>query len=271
MKKKRPLLENFTKNVTKNLKSIVTLSLILVLGGFAFTYMELTSMKKEKAAQELFYEGEKLYLDALKNIQDPEKPEQLEQLEANKDKDKTKDKAKDKNKDEKTSFASLSDHPDTQKAIDILKKVLAKYPSTSTAWLSALLLGDIFRQQNKPKEALELTQHLPWPKKTSRLLSLLALNQRGSLLADTGNCKGALDLWERIKPGPLVSEDDQVSFFYQEVRLRMGLCYEKEKNWQKAKSIYENLIDEKKGSPSLQKLAKKYLHILDFKLKEKQI
>ena len=277
MKKESYLsLERFVQNITEHIKWIVAFGVAFVVVGATFVYMELTSMQKEMAAQELFYEGEKLYLGLLKEQEQEGKAGAAGSKKAKtKDKDKGKGKAKTtKEAGKKTSSLdslALSDHPDTKKAIELLKKVLSQYPSTSTAWLSALLLGDILRQQNKSKEALDLTQHLPWPKKTSRLFSLLALNQRGSLLADTGDCKGALDLWRRIKPEPLVSKDDKLSFFYQEVRLRMGLCYEKEKDWQNAKNVYESLVDEKKGAPSLQELAKKYLHILNFKLKEKQI
>ena len=236
------LAEGFIENITQHLKWIVTFCLVLVLGGGIFIYMEMASIKRERSAQALFYEGEKLYLSLLKEKEKEQDPE----------------KQADKILPTPPDTEAVLNHADTKKALEFFKKVLSQYPSTSTAWLSALLLGDILRQQNKSKEALELTQHLPWPKKkTSRLLSLLALNQRGSLLADTGDCKGALNLWRHIEPGPLMGKDDKVSFFYQEVRLRMGLCYEKEKDWQNAKNTYENLINEKKGISSLQETAKK--------------
>ena len=202
--------------------------------------MEWQSMKKEKAAQELFYKGEKLYLNLLKE----------------------------KGKEDSSENKSSSKH---EKVIEVLKQVVTQYPSTSTAWVAALLLGDILRQENRSKEALELTQHLPWPKKTAHLLSALALNQRGSLLADEGDCKGAIHLWKQVVPGLLSGKGKKIPFFYQEVRLRMAICHERLKNWQIAKNIYESLIYEKKGAPSLQTMAKKYLQLLNFKIKEGKI
>lgn len=128
-----------------------------------------------------------------------------------------------------------------EKIIGIYSEILQNYKGTSAVPYAYLSIGNIYYNAGKYKEALEYYSTFIEKYKKHQFLPD-ALNGRAFTNFQIGNIREAIADWEKAlelaKEGP----------FYYEAKFHLGLAYIKNKEIQKAKKIFEEIISSNKNS-----------------------
>lgn len=203
--------------------------LALVIIGLGVIGAMYLGQNKEMKAQEEYFLIEKNYLQATNPSPTKENPKP----EASKD---------------------LATH---KKAFEDL---MTKYPKTKASQMSSLYLSKIYISENNPQKALEILQKNLTS--SSDLISALVQQKTGQIQADLGQCKDAINTWDKIV------NDKSLEFLHSEVKIQQALCYEKTNDLKKAEEILTNVANQKpdqqnSDTASIQQ-AEKYLRMIQF-------
>lgn len=129
------------------------------------------------------------------------------------------------------------------------------HSGTVAAGLAALQAAEIWSGYSKSTEAIEA---LKSANLSSGIIGTMVQMRLGSLLADQGDCAGALTVWSPL------STTKNSSFLGNEVKLRMGLCAEKTGDKAQAEKLYrEVMANAKEGSEG--KLAEQLIRLMKIK------
>jgi TolA-binding protein len=143
---------------------------------------------------------------------------------------------------------------DYKDSLPLYQEVVQKYPSSQAAVLASLDLGHLYYEHKKYDDAVKV---LDGAVKYARhpVTKGLALDQLGAALEAKGDCGSAIKQWEKIE------QDKELQFLQGPSLIKMGLCYEKLKQIDKAEQTYhraETLTSDAEAA----KTAKKYLRVL---------
>lgn len=225
----------------------------VVIGVGASIYGNIAE-KKELKAQEAYYQHEKSYLDKKRDFEEAERAALRPPVKEAKDQPAPKAKATgDIEKDYGSELAGF-------------KQVMDTYSSSKAAQMAALNLSDIYLSAKKMDEATQVLEKVVPQSGGKDLISFVVLSQYGNVLSEKGDCKGAVDQWQKI-----VSRSE-ATFLHDTLRMKMAFCYEKINDIAKAEELYkkvsQNSQDPKNpqmGEMGLGKEAEKYLRLLKLK------
>ncbi len=228
---------------TKGVVGVVGFALLV--GGAIAVYGSVKSQTEEKL-QAKYYLAEKKYLDAKKKFDDSA----------------AKANEKAKKSDAATLVPSGDPEKDYTESVIEFKGLVDASPSSKAGIMSAMILADIYRQAQKTDQALSFVEKVTGGNKPSDLLSALAFKLKGNLQADLGKCEEAIGSWKKIV------DSKSFDFMSQDLKIKMGLCYEKTNDLASAEKMYQEASPSAAGAssnPSVSKEAEKYLRLLKSK------
>lgn len=152
----------FMSIVEKNIKSIVVVFLVLVIGGGSIAFVSNKSKTKEKEAQEVYFLTEKKYFEL-------------------------------KEKNEKSATKDKADYSDVKSGFLLM---IEKYPKSVAAQMSAIHLANILSSEGKQNDALNNLKKVE--NSTKGIVNYLVSQQIGLLLADTEKCEDAIVIWQSL-------------------------------------------------------------------------
>lgn len=135
--------------------------------------------------------------------------------------------------------------------------VIKDHSGTQTSLMAALTLASLQSSYKNQAAAVETLKKVEGSAKGS-LLGSLVLNMKASLMADAGDCKGALTVWDDLY------KDSSLKFMHDDFNLRRGLCHEALGDVKKAEELYMNISSSDKASVA-GRAAQKYLRLLRIK------
>ncbi|MDZ4676214.1 MAG: tetratricopeptide repeat protein [Oligoflexia bacterium] len=143
---------------------------------------------------------------------------------------------------------------DYKDSLPLYKDVIQKYPSSQAAVLASLDLGHLYSQHKKYDEASNVLQGAV---KNARhpVTKGLALDQLGGSLEAKGDCSAAISQWEKVE------KDKDLQFLHGSSLIKMGLCYEKLNQNDKAEQTYRR-AETSTTDAEAARTAKKYLRVL---------
>lgn len=135
-------------------------------------------------------------------------------------------------------------------------------PKTQAAQMAALNLTDLYMKYKTPDSALAVLQKVEPGLDKKEVLSALVHIQWGNVLAQKGDCAGAIPHWERV------TSVKAFAYAHDEARLRMGFCYQSMNDLAKAEQVYTE-ITKADGSANrdfaASREAEKYLRLIKAK------
>ncbi|MGE0633383.1 MAG: tol-pal system YbgF family protein [Pseudobdellovibrionaceae bacterium] len=137
--------------------------------------------------------------------------------------------------------------------------VIKEHPGTQASLFAALNVAGLQSSYKKIAEALETLGKVDKGVKSSSVLGALVLNMKASLLANSGDCKAAIRIWEPM------NKEQALQFMHEDFSLRLGLCHESLGDLKKAEELYTNTANNDRNSVAA-RAAQKYLRILKSKL-----
>ena len=226
---------DFMALIEKQWKLIAGLFVLFVVCGVSFAFISNQKTNKEQLAQSNYFMAEKNYFEI--------KSKSAAKAEADK-----KEKAQ----------AAPADYSAVKKDFE---KVIADYPGSKAAQMSAVYLSDILVGENNKSLALSTLQKVETT--DTGLINTLVQQQIGLLLADQDKCNEALAIWQKI------IDRKQAQFIHNNTRIQQALCYKKLNDEKKAEEILTNLANQKQEggleASSSSKEAEKYLRLIQFK------
>jgi predicted negative regulator of RcsB-dependent stress response len=139
------------------------------------------------------------------------------------------------------------------------EKILQEHKGTQAARMSALYLSEVYLDYKKIEEALKaLDSQIQISKNGEDLLALLLQHRKAALIAEKGQCPEARGVWESMV-------ENAPDYLQNEMRLKIGQCFEQEGQVEKAKQVYKELSQMARDSQSsVSRDAEKYLRYLNF-------
>lgn len=192
------------KWTANHLKTVLTLVVVFVVAGAAFSGWNIYQGQQEVKGQAQFYSLEKSLLDAKKKLSEEQ--------------------AKDKTLkgDFEKDFAAV--------AVE-MKTFAQENAGKKAGRMAAVLLVDLYREYQKSDLALELLASIEKDLDKNEILSGLLNLQWGSVLADNNQCEPAVTRWETV------INQKNLSFTHGETKLRMALCYQSLGQFEKAETL----------------------------------
>lgn len=231
-------MDSIAKWVQGNKKGISFVLGGLFIVGLAGTFYSLNLEKQERIAQEEYYKVAKVLT---------KKASDFEQA-----KSQGKAKKEDKKPKEKLALPTGDIKKDYGGSLDQLHQVIKKYPKSRAAQRAALHLSKLYLDHKQIKPALDIMRDAVKNTKKEGLLSGMVISQMGTLLAQDGNCKEAIQKWQEVL------SHKGWDYMHAENQLRIGLCYEQMNDFAKAELTYKKLTEEK-AETAAGRAAKKYL------------
>ena len=222
----------------------------VVLGG-GYSLWNVWAEKKEVSQQEKYFILEKAYNEKKRSFDEALRAETL--AAASKDKkvapaDTNKKASGDLDKDYGTIPADF-------------QAMIEAVPHTKAAQMAALNLSEIYSSYGKNEEALTALDKVSKGLGSTDAISALVWMQTGNLLANKGDCKGAVEKWQHI------ADSKKLSFAQDEAKLRMGLCFETMNDLAKAEELYTQVTKKEDATADFaaSREAQKYLRLLKAK------
>lgn len=221
--------------------------------GIGYSIFSNMAERKETQAQEAYFKFEKSYLDKKRDFDEAERSAARPPAKDAKDQPAPKAKASgDMEKDFGPEVAGF-------------KQVMEGHPSSKAAQMAALNLSEIYMNYKKTDDAAAALQKVEGMGGKD-LISSIVLSQYGSVLSEKGDCKGAVDQWNKVL------SRSEAGFLHDTLRIKSAFCYEKLNDFAKAEELYkkvsQNSQDPKNpqaGETGLGKDAEKYLRLLKIK------
>jgi TolA-binding protein len=215
--------DKLAEQTSKNKTAILGLIVFAIVIAAVYVIYDYQKTKKEEAAQTAYYDAERLL-----NVDIPKA---------------------DAKKNEKPAPV------DTTQTEQKLKELMKEYPNTNAAFQSALLLGQIYSQQNKPAQAIEVLESKANEKSHSDLIDAILILKLSSLYEQNKQCDKAVSVLDKI------AKQSETMEFKPEALLRQALCQETLGQKDKAKDTYQKLSTEFSDTEQGQQAAK-YLKLL---------
>lgn len=220
--------------VEKYWKAVAGAFVAFVVVGAAVGLVAVQKTKKEESAQASYFMAEKKYFE----IKTKSAPSQ--------------------NPAESKKESVIADYSGVKQDFE---KVLADFPGSKAAQMSAVYLSDILISENNKSLALATLQKVET--KDTGVINTLVQQQIGLLLADQDKCTEALAIWQKI------IDRKQAQFIHNTTRIQQALCFQKMNENKKAEEILTNLANQKTDgnleASSTSKEAEKYLRLIQFK------
>lgn len=222
--------------------------------GVGYSIFSNIAERKEIQAQEAYFKFEKSYLDKKRNFEEAERNSARPPAKDAKDQPAPKAKASgDMEKDFGPEIAGF-------------KQVMESHVSSKAAQMAALNLSEVFVNYKKIDEAAELLGKVESKSGGKDLISFIVISQYGNVLSEKGDCKAAVDQWNKVL------NRSEASFLHDTLRIKSAFCFEKMNDFAKAEELYkkvsQNSQDPKNpqaGETGLGKDAEKYLRLLKLK------
>lgn len=197
----------------KNVKGLLALSAVVIVGGLIATFVAQKSVSQEKQVQEKFFA-----LDAKLKKYKEEKFKSANPAENNK-----------------------SDQVNITVNVDQLKTELEQFINENTgtvaSQMAALELSELLGSEKKEAEALALLQKA---ESNSDLLTNVMVRMKiAQFLADQDKCSEALVVWDKIL------KSKSTIYLHAEVKLNQALCYKKMNDLVKAEEILNQVRNDK--------------------------
>ncbi len=141
------------------------------------------------------------------------------------------------------------------------EQLVAESPKSKAAEMAALNVAQIYLSYGQKDKALAVLQKVNTTARTNDFSGALVVESRASLMADNGDCKGAIGLWDKI------IADKSSQWLRDESKLRMGLCFESQNEMARAEQIYKEVAakDIKQPDRETSRDAERYLRLLKLK------
>jgi len=237
-----------------HLRALIVGVIAFVVIGIGYSLYSNFTESKETKAQEAYFPFEKSYLDKKRDFDEAER--ETVKPPAAKDAKAPAPKAKatgDLDKDYGSEVAGF-------------KQIMDNYSSSKAAQMAALNLSEIYTNYKKLEDASLSLQRVEKQSSGKDLISFVVLSQYGNILSEKGDCKGALDQWNKVLGR------SEAAFLHDTLRIKSAFCYEKMNDTAKAEELYkkvsQNSQDPKNpqaGEVGLGKDAEKYLRLLKLK------
>lgn len=212
----------------KNLKTIAFGFVAIVVLGLGFSLVSGQSERSEKAAQEAFTPIQ----NKLVQLKEQNQPAQ---------------------KDVKEPKAEVN-VADLKKD---LEGFIAQHPATVASQIAGLSLSEIYASEKNMVEALNTLKKVET--KSSVLSNTLVLKKMGQLLADSDQCKEAIDIWNKVL------NNKKAEFTFSDVQIKQALCYQKLNETQKAEELLTKVKNNKtEGQEQSSLEAEKVLRLIQF-------
>lgn len=230
---------HFLDYVEKHTKSIGVALLVFIAFGVGVSLFEYFGKQKEMKAQDAYFQVEKSYLKLRDGF------DRAQALITNPPKEAPKEAPKAASGDIEADYGTV---------INGFKIVLAEQKGSKAAQMAALNLYEIYSNYGKHAEAEAVLADVRGDK---GLMGNLISVAYGTALANKGDCTKAIDAWQSVL------SDKQASFLHEDLKIRMGICYESSGNLEKAKEMLEGA--RAKPDSQVGKLSEKYLRALNLK------
>lgn len=212
----------------KNLKTIALGFMAVVVLGLGFSLVSGQSERSEKAAQEAFTPIQA----KLVQLKEQNQPAQKETKEVKAE----------------VNVADLKKD---------LEGFIAQHPATVAAQIAGLSLSEIYASEKNMVEALNTLKKVET--KSSVLSNTLVLKKMGQLLADSDQCKEAIDIWNKVL------NNKKAEFTFSDVQIKQALCYQKLNETQKAEELLTKVKNNKtEGQEQSSLEAEKVLRLIQF-------
>ena len=198
--------------------------------GGGYSVAKMMNEKKETEIQEQYSSIEKTYLEKKSGFDLAS--QQAEQAKPSKETNsKTKEMKPLKNPEvPKAVAASGNLDQDYGPAVKGFTDVVEAHPGSKAAKMAALNLSEIYMQYKNNEQALQVLKKVDTGSKD--LLGAMVQTQIASLQADQGDCKDAVETWQKV----LNNKDTR--FMHSGIYLKQGLCFEVLNDVPKAEASY---------------------------------
>ncbi|QDK37823.1 tetratricopeptide repeat protein [Bdellovibrio sp. NC01] len=248
----KTLREGFVWTTTHSKLVVGAIAIFVVIGG-GISISGYLSEKKETEVQEKYFLVEKAYNDKKRGFEEASRAEMMA--------------AQSKDKKVPAVDPSKKATGDLQKdygtVVPGFEALINDGPKTKAAQMAALNLSAIYIEYKKPEEALATLQKVEKGLNKSDATSALILLQTGNVQADKGDCKAAVDSYQKI------ADSKAFQFAHDEAKLRMGLCYEAMNDSAKAEQLYTEVAKKENSEAPTDvaavREASKYLRLLKAK------
>lgn len=232
--------------IENNQKAVMMVVVLAVLAGVGYSAWGMIESRRQKSAQEAFYEVEKRYNEKRAKFEQAK----YAKLTAEQDKLSGKDKAADKKSKETPKDMGTPATGDLAKdygpIVSDLEAFAQAKKGTTAGTQAALLAADTYLQYNQAGKANEVLESAVSATKATTLLGALARMAKGNAQAIAGQCDQALGSWEQV----LAAKN--LSFLHSEASLRAGLCLEKAGQKDRAIEMYRKASGESEKSEAAQ-------------------
>lgn len=141
-----------------------------------------------------------------------------------------------------------------------LEMLVHEAPWSTAAQMAALLVADLRGEYGQNDAALKILNDANPQNDFWNLPTALLVSAKANIMANQGDCKGAVGLWEKL------ARASNASYLHDEAKLRMALCYESMNDTAKAEQLYGELAKkDEKGDHETAKDAERYLRLLKVK------
>lgn len=138
-----------------------------------------------------------------------------------------------------------------------LEGFIAQHPATVASQIAGLSLSEIYASEKNMVEALNTLKKVET--KSSVLSNTLVLKKMGQLLADSDQCKEAIDIWNKVL------SNKKAEFTFSDVQIKQALCYQKLNETQKAEELLTKVKNNKtEGQEQSSLEAEKVLRLIQF-------
>lgn len=225
------------KWTANHFKAVTALVALFIVIGAGLGLAGMFSHKKETQSQEKYYLLERAVSDKQRNFQEAQAQ---------------------KNAQNGPSGDLAKDYGDLVSQLESFAK---EHSKTQGGQMAAITLVNIYKEYKQWDLALALLESLSKDLDPSETMGALLFTQWGNILAEKNDCTTALTHWEKV-----VSQK-AVGFAHGELKVRMGLCYEALKDFDKAEIMYAEVVksQETNNDFSAAKDAEKYLKLMKAK------
>ncbi len=232
------IVEKLTYWVQKAFLPAVGIAVIAILASVGLSYKESLDYKKTSKAQDGLFIIRQELQKIVQSFEPKEEPKKDAKVPA-------------------VPKEKIKQNPDVlEKAygpvVEKLKTYVTANQGTQPAVEAALLVAELTKEYNKPEMAIETLVTALKGVNSNLFLFGVAQTELGDLYAKTEKCLDAAQAWEKV------IADKNHAYMAANLRLKAGVCYEKQSQFEKAEGLYQDVVNKEPTSFS-GKTAKKFL------------
>lgn len=238
---------------TGHSKAVISAVAVFIVLGVGYSIASYLSDKKETAQQEKYFLLEKAYTTKKSGFEEAARAEQINAQSKDKKNVPAFDPAKKASGDLQKDYGTI---------VADFESFINDAPKTKAAQMAALNVSEIYLTYKKNDEAAAVLAKVEPGLKSGDVLTALVLMQTGNVQADKGDCKAAVEKWQKL------ADSKNLAFAHDEAKLRMGLCFESMNDLVKAEALYTEIAKKEDMNTTdfaAAKEAQKYLRLLKAK------